>query len=63
MSKIRIKLAKSPIGKEDIKKTLTGLGLRRIGNIRVYDQTPSIMGAVNKVKHLLKIEQVNNEVK
>ncbi len=53
---IKIILKKSGIGrKSDQKRTLLGLGLTKVGRIRELDDTPSIRGMVNKVKHLVEI--------
>ena len=53
---IKIKLGKSGIGRRfDQKKTLVGLGLNKVGRIRELEDTPSIRGMINKVKHLVKI--------
>ncbi len=53
---IKIMLIKSGIGrKSDQKKTLTGLGLNRVGKIRELEDTASIRGMINKVSHLVKI--------
>jgi len=47
---------KSPIGrKADQKKTLIGLGLNKIGRSKILNDTPSIRGMINKVKHLVEI--------
>jgi len=53
---IKIMLIKSGIGrKSDQKKTLTGLGLNRVGKIRELEDTASVRGMINKVSHLVKI--------
>ena len=53
---IRIKQIGSSIGRKfDQKKTLVGLGLNKVGRIRELEDTPSIRGMINKVKHLVKI--------
>ena len=53
---IKIMLIKSGIGrKSDQKKTLIGLGLKRVGKIRELEDTPSVRGMVNKVSHLVKV--------
>ena len=45
---------KSPIGRKSYqKKTLIGLGLNKIGRTRELEDTPSIRGMINKVKHLV----------
>ncbi len=47
---------KSPIGRQsDQKRTLIGLGLNKIGRSKVLNDTPSIRGMINKVKHLVEI--------
>ena len=47
---------KSPIGRQsDQKKTLIGLGLNKIGRSKVLNDTPSVRGMINKVKHLVKV--------
>ncbi len=57
MPKIKVTQIKSPIGrKSSQRRTLVGLGLNKISRVKEFDDTPSIRGAVEKVKHLLKIE-------
>ena len=47
---------KSPIGREGSqRKTLIGLGLNKIGRSKVLNDTPSIRGMINKVKHLVEV--------
>lgn len=36
---------------------LTGLGLNKLHRTRELEDTPSIRGMINKVKHLLRIEE------
>jgi large subunit ribosomal protein L30 len=46
----------SPIGRQsDQKKTLIGLGLNKIGRSKILNDTPSIRGMINKVKHLVEV--------
>ena len=40
---------------KDQKATLKGLGLRRLGERVVREDTPSIRGMVQKVRHLVEI--------
>lgn len=55
-STVRITQIKSSIGrKSDQRKTLIGLGLNKIGRTRDLEDTPSIRGMINKVKHLVRI--------
>ena len=47
---------KSPIGRQSYqKKTLIGLGLNKIGRSKVLNDTPSVRGMINKVKHLVEV--------
>ena len=49
---------KSAIGrKADQRLTLIGLGLNKIGSVRELEDTPSVRGMIDKVKHLVRIEQ------
>lgn len=53
---IRIKQIRSRIGwPKDQKRTLDALGLRKINQIVEHKKVPSILGMVNKVKHLVEI--------
>ncbi|MCC6598660.1 MAG: 50S ribosomal protein L30 [Alphaproteobacteria bacterium] len=47
----------SPIGRQDYQKaTLIGLGLNKLHRTRELEDTPSVRGMIEKVKHLVKIE-------
>ena len=49
---------KSPIGREGSqKKTLIGLGLNKIGRTRELEDTPSVRGMIEKVKHLIRVDE------
>ena len=57
MSTIKIKQIKSRIGAPaDQKKTLDALGLHKMNRVVEHECTPSILGMVDKVKHLVTIE-------
>lgn len=59
MAKIKVKKVKSAINRTQTqKRTLEALGLSRIGQVVEHDDTPSILGMVNKVKHLVSMETV-----
>ena len=48
---------KSAIGRKiDQRQTLIGLGLNKIGRTRDLEDTPSVRGMINKVKHLVRVE-------
>lgn len=40
------------------KKVLTGLGLRKKDSSKVLQDTPAIRGMINKVSHLVCVEEV-----
>ena len=57
MAKIKVKMLKSGIKKpQNQKRTLEALGLKRIGQVVEHDDTPNIIGMINKVKHLVSTE-------
>ena len=59
MAKIRITQIKSTIDRsERQKRTIQALGLRRINHTVEVEATPSIIGMVRKVNHLVAIEQL-----
>lgn len=59
MAKIKITQIKSVIDRsERQKRTIEALGLRRINHSVEVEATPSIIGMVRKVNHLVAIEQV-----
>ena len=58
MSKIRVTWIKSGIGYEKSqKKTLSSLGFHRLNQSIVHEDTNSIRGMINKVRHLVKVEE------
>jgi large subunit ribosomal protein L30 len=58
-SKLRITWVKSSIGYSQRQKgTVRALGLRRLGDVVEQADTPVIRGMVNKVSHLVHIEEI-----
>jgi large subunit ribosomal protein L30 len=58
--KLRITYSKSAIGYEKSQKgTIRALGLRRLNQSVEHDDTPEIRGMVQKVDHLVKVEEVS----
>lgn len=58
MAKIKVKQVKSSIKKpQNQKRTLIALGLKRIGQVVEHDDTPNILGMINKVEHLVSTEE------
>lgn len=61
-NRLKITLTKSPIGyKHDQRETVHGLGLRKMWSSVIKEDTPSIRGMVNKVRHLVTVEPVADE--
>lgn len=59
MAKIKITQTKSGIDRpERQKRTLVALGLRKVNASVEVEATPQIQGMVNKVAHLVKVEQI-----
>ena len=57
-TKLIVKQVKSAIGRQGYqRKTLIGLGLNKINKERELDDTPSIRGMIEKVKHLVEIKE------
>jgi large subunit ribosomal protein L30 len=55
--KIKITLTRSPIGYSKRQKgTVRALGLRRMNHTVEHDDSPVIRGMINKVSHLVKVE-------
>ncbi len=55
---ISIKLKKSTIRSNDkIKRSICGLGLRKIGDLSELENTASVRGMIKKVIHLLEISK------
>lgn len=55
---ISVTLKKSTIrSTEQIKQTVRGLGLRKIGDLNELENTPSVRGMIKKVIHLLEINK------
>jgi large subunit ribosomal protein L30 len=58
--KIRVRLVRSKISTtERQRETCLGLGLRKIGDSRVLEKTPAVLGMVKKVAHLVEVEESN----
>ena len=56
---IRVTLVKSTIGYEKSQKaTAVALGLRHVNASAVHNDTPPVRGMINKISHLLKVEEL-----
>lgn len=64
MSKLRVTWIKSGIGYEESqKKTLKALGFHRLNQSVVHEDTNSVRGMINKVRHLVKVEEEIGQTK
>lgn len=60
MAKVRITQIKSAIDRPGRQvRTLEALGLRKINQTNELEATPQIQGMINKVSHLVKIENID----
>lgn len=56
---VKITLIKSVSNEtKTVKATVVALGLRKIRSTKVLENTPANMGQIEKVKYLLKVEEV-----
>jgi len=59
MAKIKITQIKSGIGSTKRQKaTITALGIKKMNYSVEHEVSPEIMGMVNKVSHLVKVEEI-----
>ncbi|NOR27298.1 MAG: 50S ribosomal protein L30 [Lutibacter sp.] len=59
MTKIRVTQVKSKIRRpQNQKRTLDALGLRKMNQVVEHEATPSIIGMVNTVSHLVSVEEI-----
>ncbi len=58
MAKIKVTKQKSAINRTKSQKlTLEALGLKKIGQTVEHEDTPNILGMINKVKHLVSVQE------
>jgi large subunit ribosomal protein L30 len=56
---IKVTLVRSPIGfQPKHRETVRGLGLKRIRQSVVLEDTPSVRGMVNKIDYMVRVEEV-----
>lgn len=59
MATIKITKVKSAINRTaNQKRILEALGLKKIGQVVEHNDTPNILGMVNKVQHLVSVETI-----
>jgi large subunit ribosomal protein L30 len=61
MAQLKVTYKKSTIGyAEDQKATVRSLGLRKLNQSVIHQDTPAIRGMIFKVKHLVTVEEIND---
>ena len=64
MAKIVVTWIKSGIGyKEDQKRTIKALGFKRLNGSAIHEDSAALRGMINKVRHLVKIEEKTDEAR
>jgi large subunit ribosomal protein L30 len=59
MAKVRITQIRSKNGRpERQKRTLLALGIRKLNHSVEHEATPQILGMVEKIRHLIKVETI-----
>ncbi len=62
MRKVQIELVKSPIGyKPDQRETVKALGLKKIHDKVIKNDTPQIRGMIEKIRHLVEVKEIEKE--
>ncbi len=61
-AKLKVTQMRSVIGsKENHKRTVRALGLKRIRDSRTHEDTPQIRGMLLRVRHLVQVEEVDGQ--
>lgn len=62
MARLRISYKRSAIGyAKDQRRVVKALGLRSLNGVVEHDDSPQIRGMVQKVRHLVKVEEIAQE--
>jgi len=57
--KLKVTQTKSVIGRrQDHRRTIRALGLRRINHSVLHDDTPQIRGMIHQVQYMVEVEEV-----
>jgi large subunit ribosomal protein L30 len=60
VAKLKVTQIKSTIGcKKDQIATIKALGLKKIRSEKIHEDTPTIRGMIEKVKHLVSVEEID----
>jgi large subunit ribosomal protein L30 len=61
--KLQVTLRRSTIGTTAVQRaTVVGLGLKRIGQSRLLENTPAVRGMVKQVIHLVDVAEISSGV-
>jgi len=61
MGKLRVTQIRSAISRDqNQKRTIRHLGIRRLQHTVEHDDTPAIRGMIEKVRHLVRVEEVKS---
>ena len=59
MAKLRVTQTRSTIGRlKNQIATMEALGLKKIGSFKIHDDNAVIKGMIDKVKHLVSVEEI-----
>lgn len=59
MAQLKVKLVRSLVGKTgQQRQTARGLGLRKPNQTVIVDDTPAFRGAINKIAHMVDVEEI-----
>lgn len=59
MTKLKVSLRRSTIGTTQVQQAqIRGLGLRKVNDERVLENTPAVRGMIKKVLHLVDVAEV-----
>tara|TARA_Y100001970_G_C13972710_1_gene719033 strand:- start:27 stop:209 length:183 start_codon:yes stop_codon:yes gene_type:complete len=59
MTKLKVTQTRSLIGrKKNHRLSVKGLGLKKIGDSKVLEDTPAVRGMINKADYLLNVEEI-----
>jgi large subunit ribosomal protein L30 len=62
--KIKVTQIRSQIGHQEVhKRTAKALGLGRIGKSRIHDDSPSVLGMIDKIRFMVKVENLDSDSK
>ncbi|MDD2502301.1 MAG: 50S ribosomal protein L30 [Clostridia bacterium] len=59
MAKLKVTQTRSTIGRlKNQIATMEALGLKKIGSFKIHDDNAVIKGMIDKVKHLVSVEEI-----